>query len=116
MHKTIEQLNTETVLNNEGKEKLFKTNLSDFDVWDPKVKAYALVHLKPGEEVQYHMHIGESETYFILSGKGIYNDDGNKIDISSGLVTFTPSGHGHGIKNTGDELLTFVALVVKCDD
>ena len=33
MHKTIEQLNTETVLNSSGKEKMYKTNLSDFDAW-----------------------------------------------------------------------------------
>ena len=113
MYKKIQDLKTKTKLNNEGKEKMFLTDLADFDASDPKIKAYALVQLKPGEAVDYHMHIGESETYFILSGKGIYNDDGNKIDITSGLVTFTPSGHGHGIKNTGDEMLVFIALVVK---
>lgn len=112
MYKKIEQLNTETILNNEGKEKMFKTNLADFDAWDPKVRVYSLVHIKPGEEVQYHMHIGESETYFILSGKGIYNDNGNKIDIASGMVTFTPSGQGHSIKNISDEMLVFIALIV----
>ena len=72
-----------------------------------------MVHIKPGEEVQYHMHIGESETYFILSGKGIHNDNGNKIDIASGMVTFTPSGQGHSIKNISDEMLVFIALIVE---
>lgn len=111
MYKKIEQLKTVTKLNNEGKEKMFKTNLADFDAWDPKIRLFSLVQVKPGEEVEYHMHIGESETFFILSGKGVYNDNGNKVDVTPGMVTLTPSGQGHSIKNTGDEMLTFIALI-----
>lgn len=112
MYKKIDQLKTETKLNNFGKEKMFKTNLADFDAWDPKVRLYSLVQVKPGEEVEYHMHVGESETFFILSGQGIYNDNGNVVDVTPGMVTFTPSGQGHSIKNTGNELLSFIALIV----
>ena len=28
------------------------------------------------------------------------------------MVTLTPSGQGHSIKNTGDDLLSFIALIV----
>ena len=112
MYKELNQLKTETKTNNEGKEKMFITNLADFDVSNPKIKIYAMVQLKPGEEVQYHMHVGESETYFILSGQGIYNDNGNKIEVSTGMVTLTPSGQGHSIQNTGDEMLVFIALIL----
>lgn len=91
---------------------MLKTNLIDFDGWDPKVRVYSLVQIKPGEEVEFHTHIGESETFFILSGKGIYNDNGTKIDAAPGMVTFCPSGQGHGIKNTGEEILAFMALIV----
>ena len=112
MFKKIEELKTQTKLNSLGKEKMFKTNLADFDGWDKKVRLFSLVQVKPGEEVDYHMHVGESETFFILSGKGIYNDNGNEVDIAAGMVTFTPSGQGHSIKNTGDELLSFIALIV----
>lgn len=112
MYKKMEELTTQTKLNNEGKEKMLKTNLADFEGWDPKVRLYSLVQVKPGEEVEYHMHIGESETFFILSGKGIYNDNGNKIDAVPGMVTHTPSGQGHSIKNTGDETLVFIALII----
>lgn len=112
MYKKIEELKTETKFNNMGKEKMFKTNLTDFDAWDPKVRLFSLVQLKPGEEVEFHTHIGENETFFILSGKGIYNDNGTKIDAIPGMVTFCPSGEGHAIKNTGDEMLAFIALIV----
>ena len=112
MYKEIKDLKTITKLNNSGKEKMFKTNLADFDAWDPRIRLYSLIQVKPGEEVEYHMHVGESETFFILSGKGIYNDNGNKVDAVPGMVTFTPSGQGQSIKNTGDEMLVFIALIV----
>lgn len=112
MYKKIEQLKTQTKLNAEGKEKMFKTNLADFDAWNPKVRLFSFVQVKSGEEVEYHMHFGESETFFILSGRGIYNDNGNEVEVAPGMVTFTPSGQGHSIKNTGDEMLVFIALIV----
>ena len=112
MYKEIKQLKTETKFNNMGKEKMLMTNLADFDVSDPRIRLFSLVQVKPGEEVDYHMHVGESETYFILSGKGIYNDNGNKVEVTSGMVTLTPSGQGHSIRNTGDEVLAFIALIL----
>ena len=112
MYKKIDEFKTVTNLKNEGKEKMFKTNLADFDAWDPRVRLFSLIQVKPGEEVEYHMHMGESETFFILSGKGIYNDNGNKVDVEPGMVTLTPSGQGHSIKNTGDEMLVFLAVIV----
>lgn len=112
MYKLIEQLKTETKLNNEGKEQMLMTDLADFDASDPRIRLFSMIQLKPGQEVQYHMHIGESEHYFILSGNGIYNDNGTKIEAVPGMVTLTPSGEGHSLKNTGDEVLTFIALII----
>lgn len=112
MYKRVEELKTQTKLNALGKEKMFKTGLADFEKWDPKVRLYSLIQLKPGEEVEYHMHVGEGESFFILSGKGIYNDNGNEVEVSPGMVTFTPSGEGHSIKNTGDGMLSFIALII----
>lgn len=112
MFKKIEELKTQTKLNSLGKEKMFKTNLADFEDWNKKARLYSLIQVKPGEEVEYHMHIGEGESFFILSGKGVYNDNGNDVEVVPGMVTFTPSGQGHSIKNTGDELLSFIALIV----
>jgi len=112
MYKKIEELKTQTKLNSFGKEKMFKTNLADFEGVNPKIRMHSLIQLKPGEEVEYHMHLGESEAFFFLSGKGVYNDNGNKVDIVSGMTTLTPSGQGHSVKNTGDEMLVFVALIV----
>ena len=106
MYKQITELKAEVKLNNEGKEKMFKTNLADFENWDPRIKFFSLVSVNPGEEVYYHEHEGDSETYYFLSGKGIFNDNGKEVEIQPGMVTYTPSGKGHSVKNTGNEILT----------
>ena len=112
MYKEIKEFKTETKLNKDGTEKMFKTNLADFDAWDPRVRLFSLIQVKPGEEVDYHMHVGESETFFFMSGQGIYNDNGTKVEITPGMVTLTPSGQGHSVQNTGDEMLVFIAMIV----
>ena len=107
-----EDLNITTESNKKGDVKLLLSNLADFKEKNPKVRMFALAELKPGEEVEYHVHNGESETYYILSGKGLYNDNGDEYEALPGTVTFTPSGQGHGITNTGDEMLSFIALII----
>ena len=77
-----------------------------------KVRTFALAELEPGSAVGFHMHYGESEAYYILSGSGVYNDNGTLIPVEAGDVTFTPSGEGHGLENTGDGILKFIALIV----
>ena len=113
MYQLLEQLKTQTKFNSDGTEKMFKTNLADFEGWNPRVRMFSLVQLKPGEEAEYHKHDGESETFFILSGQGVYNDNGNQVEIKPGMVTLTPSGEGHSIRNTGNELLSFLAMIIK---
>ncbi len=78
-----------------------------------KVRTYARAVLVPGGEVEYHVHEGESESYYILSGKGLYNDNGVETEVYPGDITFTPNGTGHGIKNIGDADLHFMALIVR---
>lgn len=112
MYKLVKELTSETVRNSLGKEKMIKTNLADFDFQNPRLRLYSMIQVKPGEEIEYHMHVGESEWYFFLSGKGICNDNGTKLDIVPGLATLTTSGQGHSVKNTGDEPIVFLALIL----
>ncbi len=107
-----EDLKINARTNAEGKDKLLLSNLMDFEGFNPKVKMFSHAKLLPGEEVAYHMHEGEAESYYILSGKGIYNDNGEEYEASAGMATFTPSGNGHGLKNTGEDMLEFIALII----
>ena len=78
-----------------------------------KCGLYAEVTLEPGCSLGYHEHHNESETYYILSGKGIYSDNGTLRMVKAGDVTFTPDGCGHALTNTGDTDLVFMALIIK---
>ena len=53
------------------------------------------------------------ETYYILSGNGVYVDNGEEIPAKEGDVFFCEDGDGHGLKNTGERDLVFVALILK---
>ena len=77
-----------------------------------KGRAFAHSTLEPGASIGYHLHEGESEIYYIYSGKGEINDNGEIRPIRAGDTIVTPDGHGHGIKNTGDDPLHFIALIL----
>ena len=77
-----------------------------------RCRIYAELTLEPTCSIGYHIHNGESETYYMLSGEGIYDDNGTSRPVHAGDVTFTPNGRGHGIANTGSENLIFMALII----
>lgn len=79
---------------------------------DGKSRMYAKVTLEAGCSLGYHEHHGESETYYILSGRGIYNDNGREYEVKEGDCTFTGDGCGHGLVNDGKEDLVFMALIL----
>lgn len=112
MIKTKEEIKITTESNSEGAVKMYLSDLADFAGKNPKLRTFALAQLKSGEEVEFHVHEGECESYYIISGKGLYNDNGEEIEVLPGTVTFTPSGSGHGIKNIGSEMLEFIALII----
>lgn len=95
-----------------GKGYLIKKNILGGKELDGKCKLYAQMSLAVNSSIGYHEHHGESETYYILSGEGNYNDNGAIREVKAGDVTFTASGCGHGLENTGDEDLVFMALII----
>lgn len=68
--------------------------------------------LHPGASIGMHMHERNSETYFIISGKGhIVMDDGTEEDFGMGQMHYCPMGHGHSLINNADEDLVFIGIV-----
>ncbi|MBQ3226362.1 MAG: cupin domain-containing protein [Clostridia bacterium] len=93
--------------------KLFLCHMMPKEERPANQRLYAVATLEPNTTLHYHMHSGESESYYFLSGKGIYNDNGKEIEIKPGMYTYTPSGTGHGLVNTGTEPIVFIASIVK---
>ena len=54
-----------------------------------KCKMYARVTLPPGAVLGYHEHHGNGECYFVLSGEGVYDDNGVKRTLKAGDVTIS---------------------------
>ncbi len=77
-----------------------------------KGRVFAHTTIQPGCSIGYHVHTGESETYYILNGTAEFNDNGTVTTLQAGDVTFTPAGQGHGIKNIGAEPLDLIALIL----
>ena len=65
-----------------------------------------------GSSLGYHVHENESETFYILRGTAEYDDNGTKVTIQAGDVTFTAAGEGHGMRNIGQEPLEYIALIL----
>jgi oxalate decarboxylase/phosphoglucose isomerase-like protein (cupin superfamily) len=78
-----------------------------------KCDVYSKVTLPVGSSIGYHIHTGNTETYYILKGKALADDNGKEVILEAGDMIFTPDGSGHAIKNIGDTDLEFMALVIR---
>ena len=59
----------------------------------------------PGSSIGVHTHKGDFETYYILKGEGVVNDNGVLTAVGPGDVVYTGSGESHSIENTGQQNL-----------
>ena len=87
--------------------------ISGEQLGDNKVGLFAKVTMIPGGVLDFHEHHGETETYYIMSGEGEYDDNGVKKTVKADDTVFCEDGNGHGIRNTGSEDLVFIALIIK---
>ena len=58
------------------------------DEMSRKGRVFGHTTVYPGSEIGYHVHTGDSETYYILSGTGRYNDNGTMVSVAPGDVTY----------------------------
>ncbi|MDT8284215.1 MAG: cupin domain-containing protein [Thermovirgaceae bacterium] len=77
------------------------------------LKMVARVELDPGAAVGEHKHSGDEEVYFIISGRGLFTEDGVQVKVGPGDTAVTLNGHEHSILNTGDEPLVFLAVIAE---
>jgi mannose-6-phosphate isomerase-like protein (cupin superfamily) len=57
--------------------------------------------LDPGSSIGDHPHQGDDEIYFIISGTGVMQVDGEQRKVGPGSAVLTRSGSHHGLVNTG---------------
>ena len=74
-----------------------------------RVFCHTTVH--PGSQIGLHTHKGDAETYYILSGSGEYNNNGEITDVRPGDVYYCGDGECHSIKAVG-EPIEMIALIL----
>lgn len=73
----------------------------------------ARIELDPGSSIGYHQHADNEEVYFILSGEGLYTEEGEELRVSAGDVLLCRMGRSHGIRNTGSAPLVVGAAIAR---
>jgi len=115
MIKRFEDLRKDSVSNfRGGKGEIQITHFleTEKDEFRAKGRLFAKNVLKPGTSIGLHEHVGDFETYFILSGEGLVNDNGEPKSVKPGDVIITRNGENHSIENTGTVDLEFIALIL----
>ncbi len=75
--------------------------------------AFDKLVLKPLSILGYHVHTGDKDSYYIVSGRGVFvEDEGKKrTEVGPGDLGYITCGEGHGIENLSDtEDLVVIAL------
>ena len=68
--------------------------------------------LAPGNSIGEHVHEGDNEIFYFLAGTGTYNDNGTIVEVAAGDTAICNEGELHGLVNTGDVPLEFIALIL----
>lgn len=77
-----------------------------------KGRLFNHIVLKPGVTIGRHRHVNDFETYYILCGTGVYNDNGTEVQVGPGDVAVCPEGEEHALTNTGTENMEITALIL----
>ena len=68
--------------------------------------------LSPGSGIGSHQHDKETEYYIITEGSGIVIEDDGEKSVQKGDIVITGNGQSHSIKNTGNDPLKFIAVII----
>ncbi len=77
-----------------------------------RCRMFSRIILEPGCSIGRHEHDQEEEIYYVLSGKGLVDDNGQVREIGPGDAVKTGGGEFHSITNNGNEPLIFIAAVL----
>ena len=77
-----------------------------------KGRLFARLTIEPGCSAGYHVHEGEMESYYIVSGEAEISDNGEIVNVFPGDTVLTRSGEGHSVKNIGNVTLEIIAQIL----
>jgi quercetin dioxygenase-like cupin family protein len=112
----IQRLSTTnvTVLKNPGKR-------SEQLVWPRKAPEAAMtitrVTMEPGSISKPHAHARAEQIWIVQCGSGqLLLEHGTSSELNAGDTIRTPPGDSHGVENTGNEPLIYLAITTPPED
>ena len=99
------------IRNGNGEAEQRKITNSDAELYG-KGRLFTHMILAPGRSIGEHTHSGDNEIFYFLSGTGTYNDNGTVVTVNPGDTAICNDGEMHGLINTGDQPLEFIALIL----
>lgn len=91
--------------NGEGSVQLIK--------YSDDVNSIVRITIKKGSSIGWHIHEGDQEIIYVISGKGICIEDDKEYELFAGLSNYCAKGKNHSIKNIYDEDLELFAVITK---
>ncbi len=70
----------------------------------------SMTELKPMQETRGHSHMGASEVYFFVDGRGKMQIGMQEYSVKKGSVILVPRGEFHKVINLDKEKLSFVTV------
>lgn len=80
--------------------------------WRREITLCNRLRLEPGSEIGPHAHTGDFELYYILSGTGLVDDNGEPKTVQAGDLVYTADGATHSLLNNGTDILELLAIVI----
>lgn len=77
-----------------------------------KGRLFAELTVPPGASVGLHRHEGDTEAYYIVEGRGRYQNDDEVFEVAAGDLTVVDDHHSHGIENIGETPLRLIGLIL----
>ena len=88
-----------------------ETLLTPSEMYD-KGRLFAKMTLNPGSSIGPHVHEGEMEAFYILSGEAEYYDNGKTVTLQPGDAALNFDGEEHSIKSVGATPLELIATIL----
>jgi len=95
-----------------GKGSVEITHIFKQDELKGKARLCARITINPGCSIGVHQHVDEEEIFYVISGKGLVNDDGTEKEVTAGDAILTGGGASHAIENIGDDPLVLFAVIL----
>ena len=73
---------------------------------------FSKVVIPQGASIGYHEHSKEFETFYVLSGEAVINDNGTEVVLKAGDMHICADGNSHSVKNNKEEDLVMIVFIL----